>query len=108
MANKYGFGAGATFLPPAVGLFMPRAYDVVLSPSAIVLNTSAEQTFTVAGLNVGDLVIVNKPTAQAGLAVYGFRVTAANTLGITFGNFTGSTITPTASETYKVIAIKCS
>ena len=105
---SYGFGVGLNGMPPQMAQFMPRAYDVVLSPALIVLNTSAEQTFTVNGLNVGDLVLVNKPTSQAGLDVYGFRVTAANTLGITFGNFTGLSITPTAAETYKVIAIKCS
>jgi hypothetical protein len=76
--------------------------SVTLSPALIVLNTTAEQTFTVPGLKVGDFVNVNKPTAQAGLGIVGCRVTAANTLGITFSNNTGSSITPTASETYLV------
>lgn len=75
---------------------------VTLSPSAVAANTSAEQTFTVTGLAVGDNVSVNKPTAQTGLAIVGFRVSAANTLAITFGNYTTASITPTASESYSV------
>jgi hypothetical protein len=55
---------------------------------------------------VGDWVFVNKPTAQAGLGIVGCRVTAANTLGITFSNNTGSSITPTASQTYLVLAMR--
>lgn len=77
--------------------------SVTLSPAAVAVNTSAEQTFTVNGLLAGDHVVVNKPTAQAGLGVVGCRVSADNTLAITFGNFTGSSITPTASEVYRVL-----
>ena len=77
--------------------------SVTLSPAAVSANTSAEQTFTVNGLLAGDHVVVNKPTAQAGLGVVGFRVSADNTLAITFGNFTGGSITPTASEVYRVL-----
>jgi len=77
--------------------------SVTLSPAEVAANTSAEQTFTVNGLAVGDHVVVNKPTAQAGLAIVGTRVSAANTLAITFGNFTGAGITPTASQTYLVL-----
>ena len=77
--------------------------SVTLSPAAIVLNTTAEQTFTVNGLLAGDVVCVNKPTAQAGLGIVGCRVSAANTLGITFSNNTASSITPTAAQVYKVV-----
>ena len=76
--------------------------NVVLSPASVAPNTSAEQTFTVTGLAVGNFVDVNKPTAQAGLGIVGTRVSAANTLAITFANFTAATITPTASETYTI------
>jgi hypothetical protein len=78
--------------------------SVTLSPALIVLNTTAEQTFTVNGLRVGDVLgCINKPTAQAGLGIVGCRVSAANTLAITFSNNTGSSITPTASQVYKVV-----
>ncbi len=77
--------------------------SVTLSPAAVSANTSAEQTFTVNGLQAGDHIVVNKPSAQAGLGIVGVRVSAANTMAITFGNFTASPITPTASETYLVL-----
>lgn len=77
--------------------------SVTLTPAAIVLNTTAEQTFTVNGLLPGDMVLVNKPTSQAGLGIVGSRVSAANTLAITFSNVTGSSITPTAAQTYLVL-----
>jgi hypothetical protein len=79
--------------------------SVVLSPAQVAANTTAEQTFTVPGIRVSDVVVeVNKPSAQAGLGICGVRVSAANTIGITFSNNnTVSPITPTASETYQVI-----
>jgi hypothetical protein len=80
--------------------------SVTLSPALIVLNTTAEQTFTVNGLKTGDWVCVNKPTAQAGLGIVGCRVSAANTLGITFSNNTASSITPTAAQVYTVLVAR--
>ena len=77
--------------------------SVTLSPALIVLNTTAEQTFTVNGLLPGDMVFVNKPTTQAGLGIVGSRVSAANTLAITFSNNTAASITPTAAQTYLVL-----
>jgi hypothetical protein len=76
--------------------------NVTLSPASVANATSAEQTFTVQGLAVGDFVNISKPTSQAGLGIVNSRVTAANTLGITFMNSTAATITPTASEVYLV------
>lgn len=76
--------------------------SVVLSPAIVAANTSAEQTFTLPGLKVGDVVDINKPSAQAGLVIGSCRVSAANTIGITFGNLTAAGITPTAGETYLV------
>ena len=73
-----------------------------LSPVLVAANTTAEQTLTVTGLLVGDFVNVIKPTAQAGLGIVNARVSAANTLAITFSNNTGSGITPTASEIYTI------
>lgn len=75
--------------------------QATLSPAAVAANTTAEQTFKVTGLLVGDVVgQINKPTAQAGLGIVGQRVSAANTLAITFCNNTAGSITPTASEVY--------
>lgn len=76
-----------------------------LSPAAVGAATTAEQTFTVNGLAATTWgVSVVKPTAQAGLGIAGARVSAANTLAITFVNPTAGSLTPTASETYIVNA----
>ena len=77
--------------------------SVTLSPAEVAADTSAEQTFTVNGLLAGDHVVVNKPTAQAGLGIVGSRVSAANTLALTFMNATGTPLTPTASQVYLVL-----
>jgi|SRR6187399_2277778 len=77
--------------------------QATLSPAEVAAATTVEQTFTVNGLQVGDFVLVQKPTTQAGIAVAGSRVTAANTLGITFVNSTAATaVTPTASQVYLI------
>lgn len=80
--------------------------SVTLSPAIVAANTTAEQTFTVTGLAVGDFVEVNKPTTQAGLGIVNVRVSAANTLAIAFSNNTAAGITPTASEAYQIIVIR--
>lgn len=83
-----------------------KVYTPSLSPSSVSANTTAEQTFSVTGLTTADTVYVNKPTAQAGLGIVGMRVSTADALAITFSNNTGSPITPTATETYRVVAIR--
>jgi len=80
--------------------------SITLSPAAVAANTTAEQTFTVNGLAVGDWVGVIKPTNQAGLAVVNSRVSAVNTLAISFGNFTAASITPTAAQVYSVMVAR--
>lgn len=70
-------------------------------------NTTEELTVTINGLKTTDKVWVsNKPTHQAGLGVVGARVSAADTLAITFMNNTGSGITPTALQTYTVLVVR--
>lgn len=92
--NNTSMGFGNISLDVLLGL--------TISPAIVAANTTAEQAFTLAGVQIGDLVNVNKPTAQAGLGVVGARVSAANTVAITFSNNTASGITPTASEVYVV------
>lgn len=76
------------------------------SPSAVANNTTAEKAMTITGVLATDMVaVVNKPTTQAGLLVGTGRVSAANTIQVTFGNDTAATITPTVTETYEVITI---
>ena len=81
-------------------------FSATLSPAAVAANTCAEQTFTVTGVETGDVVTVNKPTAQAGLGIGGVRASAANQVGVTFCNNTAGSITPTASQVYTFGAIQ--
>lgn len=87
---------------PRGNIVLSMLLGVPLSPAAVGANTTAEQTFTVLGLLPGDEVQVSKPTTQAGIGIVNARVSAANTLAITFSNNTGGGITPTAGETYAV------
>jgi hypothetical protein len=69
-----------------------------LTPASVGANTTAEQTFIVPGLQVGDSIDVNKASHQAGLSIGNVRVSAANTLAIQFVNTTAGAITPTSEQ----------
>jgi hypothetical protein len=80
---------------------------VVLSPALVAANTTAEQSFTVNGVGANDTCMgCSKPTAQAGIGICGARVTALNTVGVTFNNNTAGGITPTAGETYSFVVFR--
>lgn len=104
---KYGIQTGDPVNDTGIKLIKKiKVLTAVLSPVAVAINTTAEQALTVTGLEASDIILtVVKPTAQAGLGIVGTRVSAANTLAITFSNNTAGSITPTASETYTVIAV---
>lgn len=102
------------FMPPVAQRWMghlqdlfPKisTYTVTLNPAAVVANSTAEQTFTVTGLRTTDIVTVNKPTHSSGLGIMGARVSADDTLAITFANVTGGTVDP-PSEDYLISAIR--
>lgn len=76
-----------------------------INPASVAAATSAEQTFTIPGLKVGDAVHVNKPTATAGVGIVNARVSAADTLAITFMNATAGAVDP-ASETYTIVYLR--
>lgn len=77
--------------------------QITNSFSSVAANTTAQQTVTVNGLLPGDQIsAVSKATFQAGLIVAGADVSAANTLRVTFGNFTGGGIVPTAGDSYVI------
>ena len=80
-------------------------FTAALDVASVSANTSAEQTFSVRGLVTSDVVLVNKPALDAGLIIGNARVSAADTLAITFGNLTGSPINP-GSETYNIYAFR--
>jgi hypothetical protein len=68
-----------------------------LTPASVNANITAEQTFTVNGLLSTDIVDASCNVAQtAGIAITNSRVSAANTLALTFGNLTNGSLTPAA------------
>lgn len=86
---------------PILGI---QVFTVTLTPSSVAATTTAEQTFTVNGLLTNHKVIVNGPTPTAGTGIVNARVSAANTLALTFINTTAAAATP-AAGTYIIIAI---
>lgn len=81
-------------------------YSATLNPASVASATSAEQTFTVSGLTTSDVIIaVSKPTATAGVGIVNARVSAADTLALTFMNATAGAVDP-ASETYTIVALR--
>jgi hypothetical protein len=95
MAGYIGILQDGSNQTPVSTLFVIRQ---TLTPASVGANTSAEQTFTVPGLQVGDSIDINKASHQTGLSIGNVRVSAANTLAIQFVNTTGSPIVPTSEQ----------
>lgn len=82
-----------------------QKFAVELAPSAVSAGGESTQTFTVKGLSAADVVVVNKPSRQAGLNVAQAWASADNTLSLTFANTGGASVTPT-KETYRIFAFR--
>lgn len=80
-------------------------FRAALTPASVGAATTAEQTFSVPGLQVGDVVMVNPPSHVAGIGLVHARVSAADTLVICWVNPTAGALTP-PSGTYLVAAIR--
>lgn len=94
----------------AVGIIQGNTYRInvvslSINVASVAANTTAEQTFTLPGLATTDMVFVNKPSLSAGLGVVNARVSAANTLALTFSNNTAAPIDP-AAETYNILVVR--
>lgn len=81
-----------------------KGYTPTLTPGAIALAGFDEQTFSVPGLTTADTVTVNGPAAAAGTALVHARVSAADTLALTWQS-TGAGLIP-SSGTYRVLAVR--
>lgn len=80
-----------------------RAARVLWDPTAVATITTAEQTVTVPGVRAGDIVLsVNKPTPTVGVGIAGARVSADNTIAVTFVNPTAGSVNPGA-EVYTFV-----
>jgi hypothetical protein len=78
-------------------------YTPTLTPAATAAAGFSKQTFTVTGLTTSDTVIVNGPNATNLSALVSFRVSAADTLELTW--FCQSALTP-AAGVYRIVAIR--
>ena len=81
------------------------AYTIApsLTPAAVAVSTSAEQTFTIQGLILGDQIGAVGPTTTqtAGIFIVNSRVPSNDRLIIQFGNHGSATATP-VSGLYQV------
>jgi hypothetical protein len=83
-----------------------KVYTQTITPASVAANTTAEQTFTVTGLTTADTVEFNPGAAPtAGTGIVGWRVSAADTLAVTYINATAGALTP-ASGTARIVAIR--
>lgn len=95
MPGYIGILQDASNLTPVSALFIIRQ---TLTPASVGANTTAEQTFAVPGLQVGDSLDINKASHQAGLSIGNVRVSAAGVLAIQFVNTTAGAIVPTSEQ----------
>lgn len=73
------------------------AVQVTWDPAAVATATTAEQNVTVTGVLPGDIVLsYSKPTNTAGAMPVNARVSAANTISVTFVNPTAGSVNPAA------------
>ena len=80
-----------------------KLFSISITPVAVAANITAEQSFTVLGISVGDYINIASASAQtAGILIGNVRVSAANTLTVQFANITSGSLTPVAG-TYGVI-----
>jgi len=86
---------------PAAGSLL----SLTLTPASVATIVAAKQTFTVAGLKVGDQVaILSNPIANA-VALCNAEVSATDTLRLMFVNPTAGPLVPTTG-TYTFLVIK--
>lgn len=85
---------------PRGNLLKLFAVSVTWDPASVATITTAEQTVTVPGVKLGDIVIsYNKPTNTTGAMPVNARVSAADTVAVSFVNPTAGSVNP-ASETW--------
>ena len=69
--------------------------QATLTPVSVAGSTSAEQNFTIPGLQLNDFLDLNCNVAQtAGIGIGNVRVSAVNTMTVEFTNSTAGALTP--------------
>lgn len=91
---------------PMTNLTSMSVLQVTFDPASVATATTAEQTITVPGVAVGDIVVsISKPTNTAGFGIVNARVSAANTIAVTFVNPTAGAVNPGA-EVYTILVAR--
>ncbi len=82
-----------------------RLFSQTITPTAVTANETGEQTFTVSGLQTADAVFIS-PVATGNATMAGqARVSAADTLAVTYTNPTGGSLTP-AAGVMRILAVR--
>ena len=75
-----------------------KVFSTTLTPASVAANITAEQNFTIAGLQPGDYINCQCIGAQtAGISVANVRIIAVNTVTIAFNNATAGALVPAAT-----------
>ena len=82
-----------------------NSFSVTFNPASVGANTVSRQTVSVPGLTTNDIILVNPPALTAGLELIGFRVSATDTVTLTFWNSTAGAIDE-ASGTYLIFSVR--
>lgn len=86
--------------------YIIEVFEVDHDVPSCAANTTTDTDITVTGIDINDHILrVEKPSTSAGLGIVNYRVSAADTVKVTFMNTTGAAIDP-ASETYKIIVLR--
>lgn len=82
-----------------------RVYSPNLSPGSVPAQSISRQAFSVTGLATSDKVVVNPPSSSGNVALSAARVSATDTLELSFVNPSGGALTPT-SGVHTVLAVR--
>lgn len=105
MARREEFTIGRLRVPNTTTPNQGSRVTVSLTPASVGIATVADQNVTIAGVEVGDIIIpVQDPITNA-VALTKAKCTTAGTVALTFVNPTAGALTPTAGN-YTFLIIK--
>ena len=106
-------GPNSTVLPdtvqmPTGNLWKVGVFNLSLTPATIAMSTVAEQTFAATGIGLltTDWVWVTCNQANSNVGIVNCRVSATDTLNITWANPTIQTGTPSTTASYAVFVVR--
>jgi hypothetical protein len=87
-----------------------EVYTVSFNPASVNAAITAEQAVTVTGVATTDYLLAVRPangsSLTAGTFIAGARISAADTVQITFGNVTAGALDPSAAIDYVFIVLR--